>query len=104
MFGKLGRRFATQYQKAKGFAHHAYAQARYVAQAIDTGVDVASRVHRALEPALQQSQYGRAASKAITSGMEGYGHEKSKLLSKHREVEELTGRVRTFAPELSSLF
>ena len=104
MIGKLGRRFASQYSKVKNHASYAYGQARHIAHTIDQGVDLVNRVHRAVEPALQQSQYGRVASKAITSGMEGYGHEKSKMLSKHREVEEMTGRVRQFAPELSSLF
>ena len=104
MFGKLGRRFASQYSKVKGHAAYAYGQARSIAHTIDRGVDLVNRVHRAVEPAMQQSQYGRAASRAITSGMEGYGHEKSKVLRAHREVEEATGRVRQFAPELSSLF
>jgi hypothetical protein len=53
---------------------------------------------------MEQSQYGRQASRALTSGVEGYHHEKSKLLARHREVEETTGRVRQFAPELSALF
>lgn len=104
MFGKVGRRWASQYSKAKGHLSYAYGQAKHIASSIDAGVDVARRVHESLRPALEQSQYGRQASRAITSGMEGYQHEKSKLMTRHREVEEATGRVRSFAPELSGLF
>jgi hypothetical protein len=104
MFGKLGKRWASHYSKAKGHMTYAYGQAKHIAHAIDQGVDLVSRVHQAVQPALQQSQYGRTASKAITSGFEGYAHEKSKVLGKHREIEEATGRVRQFAPELSGLF
>ena len=82
----------------------AYGQARHIAHSIDQGVDLMSRVHQAVQPALESSQYGRTASRALTSGMEGYVHEKNKMLERHRGVEEMTGRVRQFAPELSSLF
>ena len=71
---------------------------------VDMAVDVARRTHEALRPVIDQSHYGRQASRAINSGMEGYQHEKSKVLARHREVEEATGRVRQFAPELSALF
>ena len=104
MFGKLGRRFVSQYSKAKGHLAYAYGQARHIAQGIDNAMDVARRTHEALRPVMEQSQYGRQASRALTSGVEGYHHEKSKLLARHREVEETTGRVRQFAPELSALF
>ena len=104
MFGKLGKRYAGHFNKAKGYAMGAYRAGRQIASAIDAGADIVSRTHQALAPLLQETDVGRKASRAVTSGMEGYDHAKSNVLSKHRKVEETAGRVRQFAPELSALF
>ena len=104
MYGKLAKRLYKGYGKVHHYARDMYGGARRVAHAIDQGADLVGRVHQALAPALTQTDMGRKASKAITSGMEGYAHSKSSILAKHREVEETTSRVRSFAPELSALF
>ena len=107
MFGKLGKRYAGHlghFSKVKGFAMGAYRTGRQIAAAIDAGADIVSRTHQALSPLLQETDVGRKASIAVTSGMEGYDHAKSNVLNKHRKVEEAAGRVRQFAPELSALF
>ena len=104
MYGKLAKRVYRGFGKAHHFARDVYGGARRVASAIDQGADLVGRVHQAVAPALAQSDMGRQASRAIKSGMEGYAHGKSSILAKHREVEETTSRVRSFAPELSALF
>jgi hypothetical protein len=104
MYGKLGKRLTRGFGKAHHLAKDLYGGVRRFASAVDQGADLVGRLHSAVGPALQQTDMGRQASRAIKSGMEGYAHAKGGVMAKHREVEDMGSRVRTFAPELSALF
>ena len=81
MFGKrLSRHFGSTFSKARGVVAGAYGNIRNIAQAVDRGVDIASRLHSAVQPLMNKSEYGRAASKAITSGMQDYAFAKDKAM------------------------
>ena len=82
---KLARRTSDFFSKVKSYAGSAYYHGKSLAQAIDQGADIVRRVHGALEPALKDSQYGRAASQNIKSGLGNFEHLKSGVLKRHRE-------------------
>ena len=104
MYNKVKKTITSNFAKVKSLASGAYHQTKKIAGVIDQGVSVMGKVHSAISPLLQDSEIGRQASRAITSGMTEYSKAKGSVQQKHRAVEELGTTVRRAAPELSALF
>jgi hypothetical protein len=101
MWQKHVRRFVGHFSKVKEYGRSAYHTGRAVAEMVDSGASVIRRTHEALAPLMHDTDAGRAVSRGIRSGLGDYEHGKSKVLQKHRAVEEATSRVRTALPEYS---
>ena len=99
MWGKHVRRFVGQFSKVKEYGRSAYHTGRAIAEMVDHGASVVRRTHEALEPLMRDTEAGRSMSRGVKSGLGDYEHGKSKVLQKHRAVEEATSRVRTALPE-----
>ena len=101
MFGKVT---AQGFSHAIGRVRHglmgAYNTGRKMATALDQGMDILSRVHRAVKPLTDQTDIGRQVDATLQKGMGEYGKAKGRVVQKHREIEDTVGRVRAAAPEL----
>ena len=101
MWQKHVRRFVGHFSKVKEYGRAAYQTGRAMAAMVDHGASVVRRTHEALEPLLRDSETGRSMSRGLKTGLGDFEHMKSKVLQKHRAVEETTNRVRTALPEYS---
>ena len=101
MWQKHVRNFVGHFSKVKESGRSAYQTGRAFAEMVDHGASVVRRTHEALEPLMRDSEAGRSMSRGLKTGLGNFEHMKSKVLEKHRAVENATNRVRTALPEYS---
>ena len=99
MWQKHVRRFVGHFSKVNEYGRNAYQTGRAVAEMVDHGASVVRRTHEALEPLMRDTEAGRSMSRGVKSGLGDFEHMKSKVLQKHRAVEDASNRVRTALPE-----
>ena len=84
-----GRNFRHALGRVRNHVVGAYSTARKWAGAFDDMVGVASRIHGAIRPLLDESSVGRAASSYADAGMQRYKGGKESLMQQHKKASTL---------------
>ena len=103
MLGKLNaKRIAHGYRQVRNHVAMGYSQAVKAGTMLSDAVDVAYRIHGALQDSGVYSQVPQAQ-KAIGSGFKGFGEAKKKVTDRHDQVLNTLSRVKARAPEVKAL-